>query len=89
MEPTGAWGVIINQGPVFAIMAIIIYAGAQYIRSTLDEGRKREDEREKRYNALVDKLLTVQTEQVKAVTSALVANTNVMERVERKLDDHV
>lgn len=90
MDPTSAWQPIIEQGPLFAFMAIVIYAGSKFIKGMLDDAKKREDEREARFNQLMDKLLIVQTEQIKTVTASLVANTSIMERVERKLDasDH-
>jgi cytochrome c553 len=86
MEPVGAWDIVIKQGPLVAFMAIVIFFSAKYISKTLEDAKQREDDRETRYNTLVDKLMDVQTKQVEAVTSALVANTGVMERVERKLN---
>ena len=78
---------IVEQGPLFAFMVIALYAAAKFIQSTLAKSDVRETERETRYNTLMDKLITVQTEQVSAVTTALVANTEVMKRVERKLEN--
>lgn len=90
MDPTGAWQEIINQGPLFAFMAIALWVVVKFGKSLMDKSDKREDEREARYNQLMDKLVIVQTEQVVTVTAALTACTAVMERVERKLDasDH-
>lgn len=97
----GAWQPIIDQGPLFAFMAIVIWAGGKFIKNQLEraelkeKGReeaalKREEDREARYNQLVDKIIIVQGEQTVAVTAALTASTSVMERVEKKLDasDH-
>jgi hypothetical protein len=78
MDPTGAWQQIINQGPLFAFMCLVLFFGAKYLT-------KRQETSDARYNDLVDKMLTTQQEQIKAVTGALTANTAVMERVERKL----
>lgn len=94
-----AWQEIVNQGPLFAFMAIVIWAGAKFINSHLAKAEtkeiareaaslKREEDREARYNQLVDKIIIVQGEQTVAVTAALTASTTVMERVEKKLDAH-
>lgn len=86
MEPiNGAWQVLINQGPVVAILVIALYFGAKYLKQMLDRRDAAEDLREKRYNELVDKMLSMQQGQVTVLTEALTANTAVMERVERKL----
>lgn len=87
MDPIGAWQEIINQGPLFAFMALIIWAGVKYVRKTLEDADEREKGRELRYNQLIDKTLETATAQTKAVTEALVGNTEVLRRVEQKLND--
>jgi hypothetical protein len=69
-------------------MAIVIWAGATYIRNTLKTADEREAAREVRYNTLVDKSLETAAMQTKAVTEALVGNTEILRRVERKLDEN-
>lgn len=91
------WGQFIAQGPLVLVLCLAIYFGARYVvrekekaetreQQRVELATKREDARESRYNQLVDKLIDVQGNQVQAVTSALVGNTTVLERVERKLD---
>lgn len=100
MEPQVAmsiWDGVKEQGFIVLILCLAIYFGAKYVvkerdkieakeAARLDLSTKREDAREQRYNALVDKLIDVQSNQVQAVTSALVGNTAVLQRVERKLE---
>lgn len=83
MEPTGAWQEIINQGPLFAFMAIVIYFGARYFS-------KEQQKNQERYDELLKQMMVVQTEQIAAVASSLAANTTVLEQVRIKLDaaDH-
>lgn len=100
MEPQTSisiWEQIAAQGPLVLLLCVAIFFGARYIVKERDKveakekGREeqavaRENAREARYNALVDKLIDVQGNQVQAVTTALVGNTAVLQRVERKLD---
>ena len=100
MEPQTSisiWDQLASQGPIVLILCLAIYFGAKYVVKERDkiEAREtarlvnataREDAREARYNTLVDKLIDVQGNQVQAVTSALVGNTSVLQRVERKLE---
>lgn len=86
MELTGAWQPIIDQGPLFAFMAITIGAAIKYIKHTLEETEEREKAREVRYNQLIDKTLETASTQTRAVTEALVGNTEILRRVEHKLN---
>lgn len=85
--PVGAWEQIVNQGPLFGFMALVIWACVKYVKKTLEDSDKREVARELRYNQLVDKTLETAATQTKAVTEALVGNTEVLRRVEQKLND--
>ena len=85
--PVGAWEQIINQGPLFAFMALVVWACVTHIRKTLNDADERETARETRYNLLVDKTLETASGQTKAVTEALVGNTEVLRRVEQKLNE--
>ena len=76
-----------QQGVLFAGMAVVIIALARYVKSSLDAAAKRENEREERYNTLTDAMMTLSSKQVESVTAALVGNTEVLRRVERKLDE--
>lgn len=76
MELSGAWDVIIQQGPLFAFMALVIY-----------NERKRSESTEARLNAIVDNIIQNKGEEAKALAGALNRAAQVMERVERKLDD--
>ena len=87
-EITGAWQQLIDQGPVVAILVIAVFYAGKYISKTLEEANNRENAREQRYNALVDTHLTQSAENVRVITSALVGNTEVLKRVERKLDEN-
>lgn len=87
MEPVGAFDLLIKQGPLIAFMCLVIFYGAKYIKSTLEAAEKREAEREARYNTMTDAMLTLSTKQTETVTTALVGNTEVLKRVERKLDE--
>lgn len=77
MEPTGAWDVIIQQGPLFAFMALALW----YLKSDLKDERTRrdklEDERSAKDAASIEKLVTV-----------VERNTAAWERVENRLDKH-
>ena len=86
-EPIGVWEQIVNQGPLFAFMALVIWAAVKHIRKTLDDADEREKARETRYNQLIDKTLETASKQTTAVTEALVGNTEVLRRVEQKLND--
>jgi len=86
MDTVNAWNQIIEQSPLFAFMAIVIYFGAKYISKENNKNEKRETDREQRYNDLVDRLITLKTEENKQMISIITANTEVMRRVERKLD---
>jgi len=86
MEPMGAWNQIIDQGPLFGFMALVIWAAVNHIRKTLDDSDEREKARETRYNQLIDKTLETATQQTMAVTEALVGNTEILRRVEQKLN---
>lgn len=100
MEPQVAITIldgIKEQGFIVLILCLAIYFGAKYVVKERDKieareaarqdiATKREDARELRYNQLVDKLIDVQGNQVQAVTTALVGNTAVLQRVERKLE---
>lgn len=87
MDATTAWDIIIKQSPLIAFMALVIYYGMKYISKTLNDAAVRETAREQRYNALVDNMMSSAEQRTESVVKALVANTAVMERVERKLDD--
>lgn len=87
MDTVNAWNQIIEQSPLFAFMAIVIYFGAKYISKGNEKNEKREEEREVRYNTLVDKLINLKTEENAQMISTITANTEVMRRVERKLDE--
>lgn len=87
LETVNAWDTIIQQSPLFAFMAIVIFYGAKYISGQIDKSEKRETERETRYNILVDKLISSKAEENAQMISIITANTEVMRRVERKLDD--
>lgn len=86
LETANAWDTIIQQSPLIAFMMLVIYAGAQYIKSQLTQSEKRETERETRYNVLVDKLINTKTEETANLIAIITANTEVMRRVEHKLD---
>ncbi len=73
------WDQLATQGPMVALMAIIIYFGGKYFAT-------KEDAREVRYNAMVDKLVDIQTTTINSVTQVVAANTSVMQRVESKLN---
>ncbi len=87
MEPIGAWDELVKQGPLVAFMALVIYFGGKYIKSVLDKSAERETARETRYNQLVDATISQAQSNVETVVRALVGNTAVLERVERKLDE--
>ncbi len=76
-----------QQGVLFAGMALVIIALGRYVKASLDAAAKRENEREDRYNTLTDAMMTLSSKQVESVTTALVGNTEVLRRVERKLDE--
>lgn len=84
--PVTAWQEIVNQGPLFGFMALVIWGCVKYLKQTLDDANAREAAREVRYNQLVDKTLETAATQTKAVTEALVGNTEVLRRVEQQLD---
>lgn len=77
MDPTGAWDVILQQGPLVAFMAIVLW----YLKADLKEERSRrdklEDERSSKDAASIEKLVTV-----------VERNTAAWERVETRLDKH-
>ena len=75
-----------EQSPIVVFMAVLLYVAYKYVSRTLDKQDEREDAREARYNAMVDKLVDVQTTALSASSAAINNNTAVMQRVERKLD---
>lgn len=87
MDATTAWDVIIKQSPLIAFMALVIFYGMKYISKTLNDAAIRETAREQRYNTLVDNMMSSAEQRTESVVKALVANTAVMERVEKKLDE--
>ena len=86
MDTVNAWNQIIEQSPLFAFMAIVIYVGGKYIKEQNIKNEKRESEREARYNILVDKLIQTKSDENATMIATITANTEVMRRVERKLE---
>lgn len=75
MELASAWDVIIQQGPLFAVMALVVW-----------QERKRSEATEARLNALLDNLIKTRAEEAVVLIRALDGATAVLGRVERKLD---
>lgn len=86
MEPTGAWDALIKQGPVVALLVIILYFGGRYLKSVLDRSAIREDAREDRYNATQDKLVEIQGSQVTLMSTVINRNTEVLNKVAEAYD---
>lgn len=76
-----------EQGALVTGLGVLVWlAGKWFIKQ---DARKvaLEDAREARYNALIDSSLATAKEQTTSVVTALINNTAVMQRVERKLSD--
>mgnify|MGYP000022742607 CR=1 FL=1 len=86
MDTVNAWNQIIEQSPLFAFMTIVIFFGAKYINSQNNKNEKREQEREERDNALLDKMIETKADETATLIATITANTEVMRRVERKLE---
>lgn len=72
-----AWKIILQQGPLFAFMGLVIW-DLKNERKKLDERRdKLEDERSAKDVERIEKLVTV-----------VEKNTAAWERVEKRLDKH-
>lgn len=87
MDTVNAWNQIIEQSPLFAFMAIVIYFGAKYIARQNEKNEARENKLAENYNIMVDKLISLKTEETAQMVNIIAANTEVMRRVERKLDE--
>lgn len=87
MDTVNAWNQIIEQSPLFAFMAIVIYFGAKYIARQNEKNEVRENALAEKYNLMVDKLINLKSEETAQMISIITANTEVMRRVERKLDE--
>lgn len=72
-----------EQGILIFSMAVLILFLARWIVKENERRNKREEDLETRYGKMVDTVI----EQSKSITVALTANTSVMQRVERKLDE--
>lgn len=82
-DPTNFWGEAAEKGFLVLFMCVIIFFGGKWLVRQDERRTKQEDDNRLAYKALVDTVI----EQTKSVAVALSANTSVMQRVERKLDE--
>lgn len=86
-DPTPSlWQPLFEQGALVCGMALLIFFGARWLRSIETRRNLQEDQREARYNQLIDATLKNAGETTSSVVSALNKASAIMERVEKKLD---